>query len=201
MSNRELATFVKDFVEFKRTVYLMRDDFITTIRDNFDHPLAGEDWYAFDWCSAKGCEFVPTFSFIEDYLVKFFWVLVNIHADKIKSTKYQEVCVQLGVDPKAPLIVIYGAIKPLDMERCKNDNNMKRQWGFYLLMLNLSDTDLEKFSFPNKYEFKKELFIENIGMTDTWWFKEARFRVLPLTQIASSDKLKEVAEDLIGLMV
>lgn len=199
MSSKELTTLVKTFVEFRKTVYLMRDDFVTTIKEHFNHPLVGEDWYTLDWCNAKACEFVLTFSFIEDLYVKFLWILLNIQADKIKTSKYEELCLQLGVEAKAPLIITWGAIKPLDMERCQNENNMKRQWGFSLLKLNLSDTDVEKFRFPNIYEFKKELFVENIGMTDTWWFKDARFKVLPLSEIDSSDKLKEVADDLIGL--
>lgn len=123
--------------------------------------------------------------------------------DGYKKTFLSKLDKYCTINSKAPLLCIYGAYKPVNPEKISFSDDCNYQWYDEIIGVaggwkELGQTDI-KFNklldvtidcFDEKDKIKKEY--KN-------WFKEAKVKIKPLTDINTSEDIRKVVEDLFSI--
>lgn len=92
----KLVNLARDFFEFKKTVLLLREDFISYLKEFYNRSvLEGEDGYSHDYIDSKWSESVLTYSFFDKAIFKFFLIFIKTRRDKIRNNEYEKICANL----------------------------------------------------------------------------------------------------------
>ncbi len=134
------------------------------------------------------------YSFLDNNIVKFFQIFLHVNRSRINIKECYEVFKELRADISFPLFIIYGIIEPINVEEWRQ----VRDWGFWLLKFDVLNEELDKFVFPQKYEYDKELRVKT-SVEDDEWFKRAKFKIKKLTDIKNQEDLKNIADELVKM--
>ncbi len=126
-------------------------------------------------------------------------MLVKVKEEQIRgrSPGFKAVCQQIGIDIVFPLLLITGVFEPRDIQRFRNDANVRRNWVYHTLLLEVPDNI--PLANPNTYCFNENLTALSLEGTDSWWCEKAMFKIRRLVDIKDSQAVEGVAEELLRL--
>jgi hypothetical protein len=142
--------------------------------------------------------------FEENGLIKIVFMLAAKGSSRFENdSSYCEMMNKLKADYKIPLLLFYGAFKPVNSTKA----DYSSWWCTYLRD---SDTDEEWLNFDiNNIEFEKEITIT----TQAWnqeheeygdyneWFSSAKIKIKPILSIQNRRDIEAIAEELNKMMI
>jgi hypothetical protein len=135
-----------------------------------------------------------------------FSFLIYINSD---DTDYKEKFVKdLELNSSAPMVCIYGVYNPIDLKNIEftfYDEDDTQQWYMEVMGITKGWSDF----YEHTFEFNKEVNIQldykedddSISEGYEKWFKEANIKIIPITEINSSEKIEEVINELINMKI
>jgi hypothetical protein len=115
---------------------------------------------------------------------------------------------ELELNPNAPMVCVYGVYNPVDPKQIEftyNGEDDLEQW--YMEVVGITEGWT---TFPNEtFEFGSALHValeyqdEDGSIIEGYekWFKEATVKIIPITDLDSSEKIEEVINDLMNLEI
>lgn len=185
---------LKSFENLSHDITLLYEDFQSeTRRLCFEQKkvLELENWWSYTWFDKK-LQLVAQYHYREGNVVRGFTIIASMHDDWLKTPDdYYKMCTDLKVDPKYPLLLIYGVFEPIDISQYN-----AKEWFQLFTGVN----NWNKCKLPGTYEFNKTTeIITNIDAQSSGWFKKGQIRIKPLLDIKGQSDIASVAEELLNM--
>lgn len=202
MVKSELVTVLKSVDLFHKTCILMLSDFISYVKDR----LLGKNLFMWEDVSGYGVwhkvsQHVGNFVFEHNNCLKFAFLLIKANEDAIRNGPgYKDVCADLQVDLRFPLLFVTGVYQPLssgNADQFRKDLNLRRAWPQHLLKLQVPDHVLQKVKCSSPYCFNQELSFETDPSVGNWWCNSAQFKIWRVTDIKDQKTLVKIADELL----
>ncbi|AEG14622.1 hypothetical protein Desku_1031 [Desulfofundulus kuznetsovii DSM 6115] len=197
--NEQLLRTLQDVDMFHKTCLLLFNDFTAYVRER----LLGENTFAWQeanyivWNHEKS-QHVGNFVFEHKGKYKFAFLLIKVIEDKItRGPGYKEICSELGVDLRFPLLFITGIYRPRNVNDILKNLDLRRAWPHHLLKLELPDEILQKVSCSSPHRFEEELVFETDPSVGNWWCNGAQFKIRRVTNIKDQQTLARIADELL----
>lgn len=197
--NQQLIRALQDVDMFHKTCLLLFNDFTSYIRER----LLGEKMFiwqesGYNIWNHEYSQHVENFIFEHNEKYKFASLLIKVNEEKItKGPGYKEVCNQLGVDLRFPLLFISGVYRPRNVDDILKNLYLRRAWTHHLLKLELPSEILQKVSCSSPYRFEEELSFETDPSVENWWCNSAQFKIRRVTDIKDQQTLTKIANELL----
>lgn len=185
---------LKCFENLSHDITLLYEDFQSeTRRLCFEQKkvLELENWWNYTWFDKK-LQFIYQYHYQVGKVVKGFSIIASIHDDLLKTPDdYYKMCTDLKVDPKYPLLLIYGVFEPIDITQYH-----AKEW----VLLFTGAHNWCKCKLPETYEYNKmKEIITNIDAQSPGWFKKGQIKIKPLLDIKGQRDVTSVAEELLNM--
>jgi hypothetical protein len=194
---REVDNFYKNcqllFVDLKASVEkkTIQDPFILLTDDN--------------WCglNTNSSGYRRHFIANHDGRYRFAMMLMKVQEEQLRRGQagYKTICQQLNIDAVFPLLLVTGIFEPRDIQRFRNDNNLRRNW--VCNTLSLSEWGMLPDSIylpsPGPYYFSRKITIMSQLGSDSFWCEKALFEIRRLVDIKDSETIEGVVDNMLAL--
>lgn len=201
----ELVDSLRSVDLFHKNCFLLFEDIVSTIKEN----TYADNVTEFRWpegmyqiSNSKDSEYRRQYIFKHNDTIRFICLFVKLSESGMQKdcAYYKQICKEaLVVDPVYPLLVVYGVLKPRDLERFEKEHDLRRNWIDNTLLLELPDHIRQVTEIPIPYCFERELEIKTAYETDSWYCEHAVFKIKKLLDVKDSERVKLIVKDLLTM--
>ncbi len=196
--NEETIKALQSIDAFHKKCLLLFEDIVTSIREKTlpsnMTDLVNEGNYSI-WDSNQS-EHMKRYVFEQDGVIRFVYMLIKTKEEQVRAANgYKTICQELGANVLFPLILVWGIFKPRDVERFRNQLNVRRSWTMNTVLLQVPDN--VKFTRTTPYTFKNTLTFNTPEGTDSYYCENASFIIYPLTEIQDSHDVERLVDELL----
>ncbi len=188
---QDTAKFLCLFNEFKKNMDKLYADSQTVISEKL-HPRTIEwdnDWSIFN--NKSKSTWIYQYHYLIDSKILGFSFVISVDEENFYTEDYKSIMKSIDVDPKVPLILLYGVFDPIDIK----SYNAKAWWQLCLGYSNWSKSNI-----PEKYTLGTEINIQTGIQPESYhWFYSAKYKIVSMLEIDSQNKVEEYISDLLSM--
>lgn len=200
----DIIESIESVDSFHKNCLLLFDDIVSSIKEktltgNLLN-LVGPEGNFSVW-NTNMSEYHRVYVFKYEMQIRFVWMLVKTHDEKLQSnsTGFKEICHELNINSRYPLLMVAGLFKPKDSNRFMEQLNVRRNWVDNILLLKISDDIKKNINRTKPYEFEKIMSLKTLEGTDSWHCEESVFIIRDLVNIKNSDDVEEFVKLVISI--
>lgn len=182
---QDTAKFIGLLNDFKKSMDKLYADLRTVTKQKAPKKIEEEHFWNISYKST----WVYQYHFLIDGKVMGFSFVISVDEENFHTEDYKSIMNCINVEPKTPLILLYGIFDHVDWY------NAKDWWKLCLGYHNWSKADI-----PEKYTLGRQINIKTgIGPESSAWFSSAKYKIVSMLEIDSQEKLEECIIDLFSM--